>query len=86
VPTISVFYGLVIRMFYDEHGPPHFHVAYQGYQAVIEIRTLDVKMGNLPRRELNLALEWAELHRDELLANWRLIEEGLPFKRILPLE
>jgi hypothetical protein len=86
VPTISTFYGLIIRMFYDEHGPPHFHVAYQGFEAVIDIRTLDMRMGRLPRRALNLALDWAELHRDELLANWKQIEEGRPLRHIPPLE
>ncbi|HZK88634.1 MAG TPA: DUF4160 domain-containing protein [Stellaceae bacterium] len=86
MPVISAFYGIIIRMFYDEHGPPHFHVAYQGYQAVIDIRTLEVKIGSLPRRALNLALDWAELHQDELLANWDLIEEGRPLNNINPLE
>jgi hypothetical protein len=86
MPTISTFYGLIVRMFYDEHGPPHFHVAYQGYQAVIDIRTLEIRMGRLPRRALNLALDWAELHRNELLANWKLIEEGRALHHIRPLE
>ena len=86
MPTISTFYGIIIRRFYDEHGPPHFHAAYQGYQAVIDIRTLEVKMGRLPRRALNLALDWAELHQDELLTNWHLIEEGRPLSAIRPLE
>jgi hypothetical protein len=85
MPTISMFYGLVIRMFY-EHGPPHFHVTYQGYDAVIEIRTLEIKLGRLPRRALNLVIEWAELHHDELRANWKLIEEGRPLNNIIPLE
>jgi hypothetical protein len=86
MPTISAFYGIIIRMFYDEHGPPHFHVAYQGHQAVIDIRTLELRMGRLPRRALNLALDWAELHQDELLANWNLIEQGRPLNNIRSLE
>jgi hypothetical protein len=86
MPTISAFYGIIIRMFYDEHGPPHFHVAYQGYHAVIDIRALEVKIGRLPRRALNLTLDWAELHQTELLANWGLIEEGQPLNNIAPLE
>jgi hypothetical protein len=86
MPTISAFYGIIIRMFYDEHGPPHFHVTYQGYNAVIDINTLEVRLGRLPRRALNLALDWAELHQNELRANWRLIEEGKPLNDVSPLE
>lgn len=73
-------------MLFDEHGPPHFHVAYQGYNAVIDIETLEVKVGKLPRRALNLVLDWAELHQEELRANWKLIEEGRPLGDISPLE
>jgi hypothetical protein len=86
MPAISAFYGIIIRMFFDEHGPPHFHVAYQGYDAVIDIETLEVKVGRLPRRALNLVLDWAELHQEELRANWKLIEEGRPLSNISPLE
>jgi hypothetical protein len=86
MPTISTFYGIIIRMFYDEHGPPHFHVSYQGWEAVIDIRTLQVTAGRLPRRALNLTLDWAELHQHELLANWALIQEGRPLNNIRPLE
>lgn len=86
MPTISIFYGIIIRMFFDEHGPPHFHVAYQGYDAVIDIETLKVKAGRLPRRALNLVLEWARQHRQELRANWALIEQGHPLNSIDPLE
>jgi hypothetical protein len=73
-------------MFYDEHGPPHFHVSYQGYDAVIDISTLEIRMGSLPRRAHNLALDWAKLHQNELRANWRMIEEGRPLNNISPLE
>jgi hypothetical protein len=86
MPTISSFYGILIRMYYDEHGPPHFHVEYQGSGAAIDIESLHIRAGRLPRRALNLALDWAELHRDELRANWRLAEEGRPLNAIRPLE
>ena len=86
MPTISIFYGIIIRIFYDEHGPPHFHVAYQGYDAVIDIRRLEIREGQLPRRALNLVLDWAELHQTELLVNWELIEKGRPLSTIKPLE
>jgi hypothetical protein len=86
MPTISRFYGIIIRMFFDEHGPPHFHVAYQGYNAVIDIETLEIKEGRLPRRALGLVLDWAELHQEELRANWNLIEQGRALNNISPLE
>jgi Domain of unknown function (DUF4160)/Protein of unknown function (DUF2442) len=57
----------------------------RGYQAVIEIRTLEIKTGRLPRRALDLVLDWAELHQDELLVNWRQIEQGRPISTIEPL-
>jgi hypothetical protein len=57
MPTISSFYGLLIRMYYDEHGPPHFHVEYQDYSASIDLNSLEVCVGHLPRRALNLVLD-----------------------------
>jgi hypothetical protein len=86
MPTISRFYGIIIRMFFDEHGPPHFHVVYQDYNAVIDIETLEIKEGRLPRRALGLVLDWAELHQEELRANWNLIEQGRALNDISPLE
>lgn len=70
MPTISKFYGIIIRMFFEEHAPPHFHAQYGEYKASINIQTLDVADGKLPRRALNLVLDWAELHQDELLNDW----------------
>lgn len=86
MPTISSFYGILIRMYYDEHGPPHFHVGYQGYDAAIDIDSLELRAGSLPRRALNLVLDWAELHQDELRANWARIEQGQSLNPVPPLE
>ena len=86
MPTISSFYGILIRMYYDEHGPPHFHVEYQDYSASIDIHSLEVRVGRLPRRALNLVLDWAELHQDELRTNWTRIEKGEQLAAIRPLE
>lgn len=72
MPTISYFFGITIRMYYDDHAPPHFHVYYGRDAAVIEIETLGVREGKLPRRALALVLEWAVQHRDELRENWQL--------------
>jgi hypothetical protein len=63
MPTISIFYGIVIQMFWNEHSPPHFHALYGEHEALIDIKKLEVLRGSLPRRALNLVLDWAELHQ-----------------------
>ncbi|NQU38629.1 MAG: DUF4160 domain-containing protein [Lentisphaerae bacterium] len=83
MPTISMFYGIIIRMYCGkgEHAPPHFHAYYQEYKAVINIKDCEMVCGKLPPRQSRLVLAWAELHRDELLADWDLAHAGeLPFK------
>ena len=85
MPEISRFYGIVIGMFYDEHRPPHFHVRYGQYQAVIAIDDLVVTRGRLPQRALGLVVEWASQHRHELLRNWEAIENGRRMRKIAPL-
>jgi len=64
MPTISIFYGIVIRMFFDDHGLPHFHAQYGEYKATVDIVSLSLAEGRLPRRALELVLDWAELHQD----------------------
>lgn len=86
MPTISTFFGIVIRMYYREHMPPHFHAIYGDEEAAVSIGTLEVLEGRLTRRALNLVLDWAEIHRSELLENWKLVEEHKPLKEIRPLE
>jgi hypothetical protein len=69
----------------SEHNPPHFHAYYQDYRAVIDINTCELKEGNLPKKQLKIVLAWAELRKEDLLANWKLAMNGeLPFK-ISPL-
>ncbi len=87
MPTISMFYGIVIRMYCDrsEHNPPHFHAYYQNDTAVVSIDSGEITAGELPPRQAKLVLAWAELHKEELLADWQLASAGeLPF-RIEPL-
>jgi hypothetical protein len=86
MPTISTFYGLVIQMFFKDHAPPHFHVRYAEHKAIIDIQTLGIIEGKLPRRALSLILDWTELHRDELLENWQLCQELKNPKPVAPLE
>jgi hypothetical protein len=88
MPTISMFFGIIVRMYYSpsEHPPPHFHVYYNEYRGVVDIETCEMTTGDLPRKQLKLALAWAELHQEELMANWRLVTNGEePFK-IQPLQ
>ena len=85
MPTISVFYGVVIQMFWREHNPPHFHAIYAGEEAIIDIRTLEVMEGGLSRRALAMVLDWAEANRDALLENWRLCQLKQHPNKIEPL-
>src|SRR6188768_677327 len=85
VPEISRFFGIVIQMFWTDHAPPHFHALYGSHEALIAIRTLTVIRGSLPPRVLGLTLEWAALHRLELMANWQRCETRVPLVQIAPL-
>ena len=73
-------------MYFNEHSPPHFHAEYGGDEALYEIRTLQVYAGRLPRRVHNLVLEWADLHRDELIADWETARAGKLPAQIEPLK
>jgi hypothetical protein len=86
MPELSRFYGLVVRMYYADHGPPHFHVYYGDDEAVLRIDTLEIVRGELPRRALVLVVEWALAHREELQTNWIRAEKGEVLSPIAPLE
>jgi hypothetical protein len=86
MPTISVFYGIVIKMFFAEHAPPHFHVEYAEFKAMVDINRLEIIEGQIPRRALELVLDWAELHRKELLMNWEACQKKQSPKKIEPLK
>jgi len=86
MPELSRFFGIIIRMFYSDHDPAHFHAIYGEYEALIEIDTLAVFRGSLPRRALALVLEWAALHRNELRDDWRRARAGEMLKEIEPLD
>ncbi len=78
MPTISMFFGIIIRMYYapKEHNPPHIHVYYQNYSGVVDIETCEQIIGNLPIKQLRIVIAWVELHKEELLANWTLCQNG----------
>lgn len=72
-------------MYFDDHGPPHFHVRAAGHNAKVRIDMLEVLASDLPRRELRLVLAWAEMRSIELEENWRRAREGDTLKEIDPL-
>jgi hypothetical protein len=86
VPVISVFFGIVIRMFYQEHEPPHFHAEHQGQLATFDFSGTLVAGRLHSRTARRLIREWARLHREELDKNWSRIKAGEPLQRIAPLE
>lgn len=86
MPTICQFFGIVIKMYYNDHPPPHFHAEYGGHEAIYEIETLRVVEGGLPRRAHNLVLEWAQSHRVQLMTNWQLARNSQPLAGIDPLD
>ncbi len=85
MPEISRFLGIVIALYYREHGPPHFHAKYGHFEISVEIET-GVVHGQFPRRALGHVLEWYTLHKDELAEDWRLAQGRRPLKKIAPLE
>lgn len=84
MPTISMFYGIIITMNSNEHNPPHFHAEYQDYKAVYDFDG-NVLKGKMPKKQRKLIAAWAELHKDELTANWSLIMNEQPLYKIDPL-
>jgi len=85
MPEISRFFGIVIKMYWDDHNPPLFHAFYTGEQALIDIHTLSLFAGRLPPRAVGLVIEWANLHQQELLADWHRAQGQESLKKIDPL-
>ncbi|GAB4048829.1 DUF4160 domain-containing protein [Spirosoma foliorum] len=83
MPEISRFYGIIIRMFYNDHNPPHFHAIYGNDEALINIQTLEYIEGKLPKRARALVTEWAIEHREELVNNW---EKARKPEDLLPID
>lgn len=83
MPTLSMFYGIIIRMYCapKEHNPPHIHAYYQDHKATVHIIDNELMDGSLPPKQLKLVQAWIELRREELMADWELAQNGeLPFK------
>lgn len=85
MPRISSFYGIVITMYFSEHGAPHFHAQCGEFSAKVEIVTGEVIVGWLPRRDASLVRKWALLHGRELEDNWKRAKAHLPLATIAPL-
>ncbi len=86
MPEISRFYGIIIALYYNEHNPPHFHAKYGEFVAEIDIRTLQILNGNLPKRAKALVLEWADEHREDLILDWELARKMAELNPIEPLK
>lgn len=87
MPEICRFYGIIIRMFFRDHLPPHFHVEYAEYKAKINIMDGELIDGDLPKKALRLVQAWVEIHREELIANYeQSLKEGGIISRIEPLK
>ena len=86
MPEICRFFGIIIAMFYDDHNPPHFHARYGSYKAAIRVEDFAVLEGYLPPRALGLVVEWADIHKEELLADWELVIDRKPLSPIEPLK
>lgn len=86
MPELCRFYGIVIRMYYADHGPPHFHASYGEHEALIGIGSLAVLHGHLPPRARGLVVEWASHRQDELWEAWDRASRLAPPGKIAPLE
>jgi Domain of unknown function (DUF4160) len=86
MPEVSRFFGISVRMYYDDHNPPHFHAIYSGSEVEVGIDPVVVLRGYMSRRALGMVLEWATVHQTELLENWRLLNSDQPPNRIDPLD
>ncbi|MES2427381.1 MAG: DUF4160 domain-containing protein [Bacteroidota bacterium] len=85
MPQISFFLGIIIRMFFNDHNPPHFHAVYGEYEGTVDINKLELIGGKLPPRVLGLVIEWTALHQQELLDNWDKARNQEPLLQIAPL-
>ena len=85
MPQISYFLGVIIRMFYRDHNPPHFHAVYGEFEGIIDIEKNEMVAGYLPRSVLGLVTEWTALHQPELMDNWERARQQESLKDIAPL-
>ena len=82
MPEITRFYGIIIKLFFADHPPPHFHAIYGDYNALFNLETLEIIEGDLPNRATNMVVEWAKIYQPELLTMWKTQE----FNKLPPLK
>ena len=82
MPTISIFFGFVVQMYWREHPPPHVHVLYQGFEALIAIETGEIIGGSLPPAAMRIIRPWIARRRTELMGNWERGRQLQPFERV----
>lgn len=82
MPTLSIFFGIIVRMWHDDHPPPHIHVEYQGFEALVNIATGEVSTGELPRKVASIVKDWCLVHQAELQDNWARAQRFEPLERI----
>ena len=85
MPQISYFLGVIIRMFYRDHNPPHFHAVYADFEGISDIEKNEIIGGELPPRVLGIVTEWSAIHKAELMDNWERARQQESLKEIAPL-
>jgi len=85
MPTISMFYGIIISMYFNDHNPPHIHAKYQNEKAIFDLdgNLID---GTFPKKQTKLVVAWIEIHQDAIAANWELAQNKQPLYKISPLK
>ena len=86
MPEISMFFGIRITIYYNDHNPPHIHAEYAGTKALIDIQESCVIKGFLPSCQLKLVLAWCVMYQDELMQNWELVKDGKEPNLIPPMK
>ena len=89
MPVISMFYGIIVAIYYEDighHNKPHIHIRYQGKKASISIEDGTILAGYFPAKQLRLVVAWIDIHKDELMADWELAVSGEEPYRIAPLQ
>ena len=86
MPEICRFFGIIIRMYFDDHAPPHFHAEYNEFEIQVQIEPLTILKGKFPPRALGFVLEWASKHQQDLMNAWKAGQETGRFQKITPLE
>ena len=86
MPEISRFFGIIIRMYFDDHEPPHLHAIYGESEAQVTINPIGLLHGGLPGRAFSMVVEWTALHQRELMDNWYRLRNNQSAQKVAPLQ